>query len=605
MKSTIKIFLKILTAFAIFGSLVYSSRLILNTSFNTRDSDEDIILKLVFFIKDHSQLTIFLFIISIGIIYFLIKIYARFIFWFKKNNPISQTLSKYESYYSLGEYDKVLSAIKSKSIFKYSKKYNYSINRFAALIYLIEGKQKECFKCIKNALEFVKTDEMNNELLKIKLQLFISAGSINSASVILNTLKNYQMKSSSQTLTHFEALILEKQGNLEEARSKLIIAAQLYDKQNPKELFSVYNNLGRIWGLFQNHHEKILYYEKARHLISDDSTKYQHHIVYQNLIDTYLFLNNYDRYTSLLEEYSSRIAKEKKHDLLEYYNYLLQFNRQTNNLTEFKNTIELMHKNLYPLLTKKEQLASNINELKFSLNNIGIPLDLLHKIENDFTLYEDFDLHERLIAYQIIFQAITSEDGTMSLHPFEVMHKYIFNYFSNSFPKVEEYIKNEIEDFQVYDKCRLREKKVWLYNFQPCNSNNQFSLIQHKLTLIDEITEINYASGNIITALESKLNFVDECMGSLRNSLPAEQIQSLKRQMLKAFEMVESEIQPLLKHPEMPPALIRLAKYSSFFDKKDLAKKYKNKFLELNLSINHFAAYIQNYYNDVNNYLEN
>ena len=288
-----------------------------------------------------------------------------------------------------------------------------------------------------------------------------------------------------------------------------------------------------------------------------------------------------------------------------YYNYLLQFNRQTNNLTEFKNTIELMHKNLYPLLTKKEQLASNINELKFSLNNIGIPLDLLHKIENDFTLYEDFDLHERLIAYQIIFQAITSEDGTMSLHPFEVMHKYIFNYFSNSFPKVEEYIKNEIEDFQVYDKCRLREKKVWLYNFQPCNSNNQFSLIQHKLTLIDEITEINYASGNIITALESKLNFVDECMGSLRNSLPAEQIQSLKRQMLKAFEMVESEIQPLLKHPEMPPALIRLAKYSSFFDKKDLAKKYKNKFLELNLSINHFAAYIQNYYNDVNNYLEN
>lgn len=597
--------MKILTAFAIFGSLVYSSRLILNTSFNTRDSDEDIILKLVFFIKDHILLTIFLFIISIVIIYFLIKIYERLIFWFKKNNPISQTLSKYESYYSLGEYDKVLSAAKSKSVFNYSKKYKYSINRLAALIYLIEGKQKECFKSIKKALEFAETDEMNNELLKIKLQLFISAGSINSACEILNSIKNNQMKSSSQNLTHFEALIMEKQGNLEEARSKLISASTLIENQNPKELFTIYNNLGRISGLFNNRSDEILYYEKAKDLITIKSAKYQRHVIYQNLVGSYLLSGNHEKSFSLLNEYLSGIDKENKHDLLEYYNYLLCFYRQTNNLVGFINTIDLMHKNLDPLLTKEEQLSSNIHELRFCFNNIGIQLDLLHKIENDFTLYESFNLHEKLMAYQIIFQAITTSDGSKTLHPFENMHKYIFNYLRNSFSVIDKYIKDEIEDFQIYDKCWLLEKKVWLYNFQPHNQTNSFTIIQQKLKLIDEITDIYFASGNIIPALESKLNFVDECMGSLLNQLTTEQIQYLKGQMLNAFENVESEIQPFLKHPEIPESLIRLAKYSSFFDKKNLAKKYRDKFLELNLNINHYAAWIQNYFNDVNNYLNN
>lgn len=604
--------MKILTAFAIFGSLVFSSRLILNIYFNTKETDEVIFLKLLQFIKDHTPLTFILFIMSFFVVYFLtkvvhflIKIYKRFSNWFKNNNLVAITISKYESYYNLGEYDKVLTAAKSRSVFNYSEKYKYSINKLAALIYLIQGKEKFCFQNIKKAYQYAQTDEMKNELLKIKSQLFIFAGSINSAKEILESIKNNAMKSSSQILSHYEALILEKQGNLEESRSKLISAAQLFDKQNPKELFSVYNNLGRIWGIFQNHHEKILYYEKAKDLISDDSTKYQHHIVFQNLIDTYLLLNNYDKYTSLLEEYSSRIAKEKKHDLLEYYNYLLQFNRQTNNLTEFNNTIERMHKNLYPLLSKKEQLASNIHELNFSFNNIGIHIDLLHKIENELPLYANFDLREKLFAYQIIFQAITSPDGAKTLHPFENMHKYIFNYLRNSFSEIDEYIKNDIEDYQIYNKCWLLEKKVWLYNFQPHNQTNSFTIIQQKLKLIDEITDIYCASGNIIPALESKLNYVDECMGSLLNPLSTEQIQSLKGQMLIAFEKVGSEIQPFLKHPEMPESLIRLAKYSSFFDKKNLVKKYRDKFLELNLSINHFAARIQNYFNDVNNYLEN
>ncbi len=605
MKLTIKILGRGLIVFATFSALVSFSRLILNIYFNTKDTDEAILLKLLQFIEGHALLTIILVIISINIVHFFIKIYKRFSNWFNNNNLVAKTISKYESYYNLGEYDKVLSAIKSKSIFKYSKKYNYSINRFAALIYLIEGKQKECFKSIKNALKFVKTDEMNNGLLKIKLQLFISAGSINSACEILKSIKNNQINSSSQTLTHFEALIMEKQGNLEEARGKLISASTLIENQNPKELFTIYNNLGRIFALFDNDSDEIRYYEKAKELISIKPVKYECHVIYQNLVGSYLLSGNYEKSASLLNEYFSMINKENKHDLLEYYNYLLGYYRQTNNFAGFISTINLMHKNLYPLLTKKEKLSSNIHELKICFNNIGIHLDLLHKIENDFTLYEDFNLHERLIAYQIIFQAITSEDGTKTLRTFKDMHNYIFNYFRNSFSEIDDYIKNEIDDFQIETKCSLLKEKVRLMDFLHIEPIDVFSLIQKKLKLLEEIADTYQASGNIIWALKSRLDYVDECMGSLLNPLTAEQIHSLKGQMLISFDKVESEIQPFIKHPEMPPALIRLAKYSSFFDKKDLAKKYRDKFLEFNLSVNHFAAFIQNYYNDVNNYLEN
>lgn len=599
------LFYKILKTTFIFiigiGGFLYSLRLLLNAVYKQTYSDEGTIQ----LIRDHILLTIFIFVVFLTIIFIIIKIFPKFSKYLDKINPLSRILSKYESYYNLGEYDIVLSAIKSKTIFKFFKKYQYSINKLFSLTYLIEGKQKVCFESIKKALEYAETDETNRELLKIKLQLFISAGSINGASEILNSVKNSQMRSSLQTLSHFEALILEKQGNLEEAKSKLISASTLIENQNPQELFTIYNNLGRILGLLNNHSNEILYYEKAKDLIKFNLTKYQSHVIYQNLVGSYLLLGNQEKSSSLLNEYFSIIDKENKHDLLEYYNYLLSFYRQTNNLAGFINTIDLMHKNLDALLTKEEQLASNIHELRFCFNNIGIQLDLLHKIENDFALYENFDLHEKLMAYQIIFQAITSPDGAMTLRPFENMHKYIFQFFRNSFSEIEKYIKNEIEDFQVYDKCWLLEKKVWLHNFQPHNQTDSFTIIQQKLKLIDEITDIYFTSGNIIPALESKLNFVDECMGSLLNPLTTEQIQFLKEKMLIAFEKVESEIQPFLKHPEIPPSLVRLAKYSSFFDLKDLTRKYRDLFLDLNLSINHFAAWIQNYYTDVNNYLGN
>lgn len=547
------------------------------------------------------SLTILLFILIISGIFTWGKIFEDVINWIKKHNPITYTLSKYEEYYKCGEYDNALLALESKSIWKHFPLYKYLINKLAANTYLIYGKEKLCFQSIEKAYVYAQSEERKIELNKIKIQLFIIAGSVNSAKEILKDMKNNPDISSYQTFSHFEALILEKHGLLEESISKLKSASDLFNKNESQELFVIYNNLGRISGILKNHTDQVIFYEKAKDILSSKSSKYQRHIIYQNLIDSYLYSRNLEKSDLLLNEYYDIIDLQNKHDLLEYYNYLLRFYRQTENSNAFINTINLMHKYLDPLLTKEEQLSTNIHELSFCFNNIGLNLGLLQKIKTDFSLYSKFNLKEKLLAFQIIFKNITSPDGSRHLHPFEEMHKYIFNFLRNSFSEIELYIKNELENFQIYEKCWLLEQKVWLFNFQPHNSVNLYSLIQQKLKLIDEISSIYSYSGNVILSLESKLNLVDECMGSLQNHLTPEQSQSIKDQMLSSFEKVESEIQPYLNHPEMPPSFLRLSRYSLFLNKQDLAKLYLDRFLELGISINHFSNYIQNYYFSVYN----
>ncbi|MHB9014015.1 MAG: hypothetical protein ACYC49_17525, partial [Ignavibacteriaceae bacterium] len=203
---------------------------------------------------------------------------------------------------------------------------------------------------------------------------------------------------------------------------------------------------------------------------------------------------------------------------------------------------------------------------------------------------------------KIIINSITKDNGRQVLHPFEDLYKSIFIYYRNSISDIDEYIKNELETFQILLKCSLLKDKVMLYNYQPYNNSNVFELIQKKLNLIDEITSIYLSYGNLILSLDSKLNFVEECITSLQYQLSPGQSQFLKDQMLSSFEKVESEIQPYLNHPEMPPLFLRLSSYSLFLDKKDLAKLYLDRFLELGISINHFSSYIQNYYFSVYNY---
>ncbi|MCK9209581.1 MAG: hypothetical protein M0P61_01960 [Ignavibacteriaceae bacterium] len=601
MKLSFKIF-KIIIAFVIgLGGFLYSLRLLINTFYKKTYLDEDVIQ----LIQNHSLLTIFIFVVFLTIILIIIKIFPKVSKYFKKHNPLLKAIFKYESYFAQGEYDKVLSAFNSKSIWKRFPSYQYSINKLAAKICLIDGKEKLCFHSISKAYVYAKTDVRKIELLKIKFQLFISSGAISGAKLIFETLQTLILKSHYKPINHYESLLLEMEGNLDEAFKELKASASIIDIFDLEDSVFIYNNLGRIAGLLKSHFEEFEFYEKAKDSPLFKKNKYFSHIIYQNLISMYLLTKNYGKAFPLLNEYSNIIDKNNKYDLLEYYNYLLIYNRQIENKPEFIKAIEFGHNYLFPLLNKAEQFASNISELNFRFNNNVYYFDLLHTIESDLPNHTQLNLPERLFAYKIIIKAITKKNGRLILHPFDKLYKTIFTYFRNSISEVDDYIINELENFQILSKCSLLKDKVMLYNYQPYNISNCFDLIQEKLKLIEDITGIYLTYGNLISSLESKLNFVDECMGSLQNTLNPEQSQSLKNKMLLSFQKVESEIQPYLKHPEMPPLFIRIAKYASFLDMFDLTKKYLDKFKESNLNINHFAACIQNYYNDVNNYLEN
>lgn len=550
-----------------------------------------------------TQTILFFLLIMVGIIIWE-KIIINAGTWFKKHNLITLMNAKYELLYKNGKYERLLEYGNSKSLLKHFNTHQYTINKIKANIYLILDQEKLCYSSIKDAAKYADSVEKVNELDKTKFQLYIKSGSIKAAKDILSTIKINSTYTSLSTLSFYDAIFLEKEGKLEDARSQLLSAAQILEKENSRELFSVYNNLGRISGLLDNYSEKELYFRKAKSLIESNTIKYQHHVVYQNLIDTYFLNNDYEKCSNLLIEYSSKIDKTNKSDLLEYNNYLLQYHRQTNlNHNDLFNFLNSSYNEIQPLITEKEKKAANIHELKIYFNNFTIRVDLLHTIEKDLTYYQSLNLIEKLNAFEAIYYAITSPDRKQVLYPFDKMYETIFILLQKSFEEIDKYIETKIEDFQIYEKCSLLEKKVWLYNFQKCDSSGHFIIIMEKLRLIEYITDIYASNGNIIETIISKLNFIDECMDCMQNSINDGQKNILKDKMTNKFESVEIEVQQYLKHPAMPPLFIRMAKYSSFFDNIESTKKYYNLFEELNLSINHYAAWIQNYYNDVKNYL--
>ncbi|MCK9279410.1 MAG: hypothetical protein M0P71_02210 [Melioribacteraceae bacterium] len=535
----------------------------------------------------------------IGIIFFVLTKLIDFLFIANdKYNPINRVVAQSVNYSSTGDYDKLL-AQKNKKIYKLSKKFRIATNIKLADYHLSAGNLEQAYQVINN----LKKEKLNKiqaiSFNRIKIYLFLESGSVNSARELYTNIEN------KKGLEDLDALILEREGNLIESRNKLIKVTQLLENKNDGSLISIYNNLARIAGIFNNNSEKVMYYEKARYLLREKKPKIEIHIIYQNLIDTYLLLEEYKKAQDLLNEYYSFINPTIKYDLLEYYNYLLSYARTNNNPDLFHEAIDKMHKNIDPLLTKTEYLNSIIHEVRLYFNNSGIEINLLHKIKDNFNYYANLELPQKLQVFEIILMVITTDNGKQILNQFEDVGIEIITFYKNIGATIDNYIKDRLEDFQVFDKCYLLERKVVLMSYNITPSSDKMKIILKKLSILLEITDIYRASGNVLPSIESELNYIDECMGASYNELTESERKILIKLMKKSFEILNGKIPNLIQHPEMPPHFIRLARYALFLNMKDDSKKYFNLFLNSNISIHHFSDYIQRYFYETENALNN
>ena len=551
-----------------------------------------------YFIKDNILLSIIISIVFL-LFFYLLEILILYIKAFlKKYNPLYKKIRIIENNFETFDLFELSNEVKNFKPKLPFAKYKTRLYLISARVDLILSNFHNCYSSLRKLENIPLENEREVEFNRIKYQLLVQSGDLNGAKYILNLLRE-KKENGTDTIGFYEAQLLESEGDLWNSRKKLQSLLSNDVKFSDKDLLSIYNNLGRIEGLFNNYTNKLFYFKKALEIFKAIKSKYMLHIIYPNIIDTSLLLKNYEMASMYFCEYSAEIDYSSKYDLLNYYNYSIEHYRQLNNKIEFINTICLMHKNLYPKFSLNEQLNFDISELRFRFNSNMDCLEILLKINSNISLYDKFGLSEKLIAFKEIYFVLETFKSTPLFAKFSKLYEIIFIYFQNTLYEIDNYIKNELYNFQIKERCSFISDKIFLLNFQNHDSNNLFSLIKQKLTLIEDIIDIYESSGNLVLSFEYSLNYIDECMHSLEKNISSAQASFLNMKIKDQFEIAEKKIDLFSKYPDSSTFFIRLARYSLLFSDNSKAKLYIKQFEDTKISINHFSNYIKQYYFEV------
>lgn len=161
---------------------------------------------------------------------------------------------------------------------------------------------------------------------------------------------------------------------------------------------------------------------------------------------------------------------------------------------------------------------------------------------------------------------------------------------------IDKYI-NELEEYQVYERCRMWLEKIAVLKeyIKPYDFNN----IYKDMLNIKDTYERN---GLFIDAMRMDLDIADECINpsNYRNKGFNKDI---LEKMRYHITLVESRLKMIENHPIIYEIYIRLAYYFFILKENKKAKRYFDKFEESNVSILHYANWLQRYYSILKNEL--
>ena len=180
--------------------------------------------------------------------------------------------------------------------------------------------------------------EKNNIKLK-QVQVLLLLGDTNKAKSIFERTKQKIDQDRYYKVLCLQALFDEKAGEFEIARQNLLSAVGEHDNVKDIQRAEIYNNLGRMERMLGNMTNVTHYYRKSAELADHYKEKDLIHIVYPNIITTYLFLGENKNAASFLDKYSNLIDKDNIDDLLKFNNYKLEYARQIKNKVLFLDEI--------------------------------------------------------------------------------------------------------------------------------------------------------------------------------------------------------------------------------------------------------------------------
>lgn len=377
------------------------------------------------------------------------------------------------------------------------------------------------------------------------------------------------------------AVSAEFEGDLTRSSEILFDAIEsASDRLKNADYFCVLNNYGRIQKIMKNETESLIHYRKALKLAKDLNEKHLMHVAYQNVIPSLVSSHRQDEARQFISEYRSIVDFTNPDDLVEYYNFLIEFYREVNNRNKLFETIDEARERVYPFVSRKEQLSCDTSQLRMRWNGGVLAPAFLYQIEDQYPEYAELSVVERFRCYMELHHVLQrlKEDGHLILSQ-EALFDQNRENIRRLIPALEDHLDTTPE-YCVFEKCQV----TWdIIRGKKCGTDDYDK--ERVLRMLEDIREIHIIHGNYIEAFNAGLDICDEALG--------------QKQYEKMWEYTQSamtEVQKIRGHPAEASALIRIACYAYSAGRHDLAREYLGRFERTGVQISHSADWIQGYY---------
>lgn len=442
------------------------------------------------------------------------------------------------------------------------------------------------------------------ELNLQKAQLFFQLGNHKRFLELIDELSNkkgeYPKKENSFLL--LKAFYYEIKNDWTNAKKELEIIIENSNNSNLK--IQAYNNIARIEEIQKNFLSAQSFYEKSFEILKTNPISSFFPITIHNLLICYAKNNQFLKAEKVFDIYYKLIDKKDSKQLLEYANDLTHYARQINNEDLLLKSYSIADNDVKKLLKEKENLILEISQLRMKYNdNIDFEnyfLNIFAKIQLN---KDDFNLIEKLNILTELRHVITQKLRENQIQELKWIDNFIWCINCNLS------LKNEIENELKNIESSLSSIKVFWINqliqlqktilSEPKNINEIFDLENLKILTkyIEENISIWEEVKNEAEEINEIIHLIDEIYAYFLETQDFRILTFYNEKIHSYLEKADNLLENNYKNPHTSHYFIALAYFFLNIKNDEIsAKKWINRFDESNVSLNHYALYLRNWY---------
>jgi len=447
-------------------------------------------------------------------------------------------------------------------------------------------------------------NEKNNIALK-KVLVLLLLGDTNKAKSIFERTKQKIDQDKYYEVLCLKSLFYERAGEFEKASQILLSAMSEHDDIKDIQLAMIYNDLARMEKLLGNTTNVLHYYRKSAELALHLQEKFLIHIVYPNIIDTYLLFGDNKNANSFFNKYSNLIDKNNIDDLLKFNNYKLEYARQTKNRALHLETLVQGRIEILPKIYVQEQLIFEISELRIRWSSQCGWYEKLFWLRHYLPEYLKLEFPVRYLTLKEVFNIWRDLAKTNNLRPIADLFSKLLDFMEQSKEDINRYLL-ELPDYCVYERCFWEKEKAFLRRIQKTDEPliNPIDFYEGMFEHLRNIKDVQLQHGNPLPAIEADLNIADECMGVIQSIQDIAVIDYLRKNMQNHLNNACRDLEKFQRHPASNDYIVRIARYALFLGDEKRAREYFDNFVRSKISIYHYAPWIQKYYDELKNQLQ-